>query len=81
MVSTYAQNEQNFNSVERVLYYTELPSEGHTTLPTDPSPSWPEGGAIEFKDVKLAYRKDLPFVLKGVSFKIHPGEKVCGASS
>ncbi|KAM5532133.1 hypothetical protein V8D89_014226 [Ganoderma adspersum] len=76
LVSNYAQNEQNFNAVERILYYTELPSEGDTTTPTDPPPSWPEGGAIEFKDVEMSYRPGLPAVLKGVSFQINAGEKI-----
>ncbi|KAI0717423.1 multidrug resistance-associated ABC transporter [Cerioporus squamosus] len=76
IVSTYAQNEQNFNAVERVLYYTELPNEGAPTTPNDPPPSWPDAGAIEFKDVEMAYRPGLPAVLKGVSFEVKPGEKV-----
>ncbi|KAH9931733.1 multidrug resistance-associated ABC transporter [Epithele typhae] len=76
IVSTYAQNEQNFNAVERVLYYIDLPSEGAPTTPDDPPPSWPEHGAVEFKDVEMAYRPGLPTVLKGVSFRAEPGEKV-----
>lgn len=76
LVQTYAQNEQNFNAVERVLHYTELPSEGERETPNDPSPSWPEKGQIDFKGVELAYREGLPLVLKGVSFTIQPGEKV-----
>lgn len=75
-MQTYAQNEQNFNAVERVLHYTELPSEGERETPNDPSPSWPEKGQIDFKGVELAYREGLPLVLKGVSFTIQPGEKV-----
>ncbi|KAI0360724.1 multidrug resistance-associated ABC transporter [Trametes cingulata] len=76
LVSTYAQNEQNFNAVERILYYTELPNEGATTTPNDPPESWPEAGEIHFKDVEMAYRPGLPPVLKGVSFDVKPGEKV-----
>ncbi|KAF7792644.1 hypothetical protein EIP86_003741 [Pleurotus ostreatoroseus] len=76
MVSTYAQNEQNFNAVERVLYYTELPAEGATHTPEDPPSSWPDKGAIEFKDVNMAYRQGLPLVLKGVTFDVRAGEKV-----
>ena len=68
--------EQDFNAVERVLHYTELPSEGSATTPNDPPPSWPESGALEFKDVEMAYRPGLPPVLKGVSFQVKPGEKV-----
>lgn len=76
LVSTYAQNEQNFNAVERVLHYTELPPEGAATTPNDPPASWPEYGKVEFKDVDLAYREGLPLVLKGVTFAVNPGEKV-----
>ena len=76
LVSTYAMNEQNFNAVERILHYTELPSEGASETPNDPPPSWPESGAIEFKDVEMSYRPGLPPVLRGVSFQIKPSEKV-----
>ncbi|KAI0085949.1 multidrug resistance-associated ABC transporter [Irpex rosettiformis] len=76
LVSTYAQNEQNFNSVERVLHYTTLPSEGQAIISSDTPNSWPEHSEIHFQDVELAYRKDLPLVLKRVTFKIAPGEKV-----
>jgi len=76
VVQTYAQNEQNFNAVERILYYIELPSEGDYTKPDDPPASWPEKGEVQFKDVDLAYREGLPLVLKQVSFAVRPGEKV-----
>lgn len=76
MVAGYALNEQNMNAVERILVYTELEPEGAEYTPNDPPSSWPSMGAIEFKDVELAYRKGLPLVLKGVSFQVKPGEKV-----
>lgn len=76
LVQTYAQNEQNFNAVERVLHYTKLPPEGTTVTSNDPPSSWPERGEVKFNNVKLAYREGLPLVLKGVSFTIKPGEKV-----
>lgn len=37
---------------------------------------WPTQGAIEFENVELKYRSELPLVLKGISFQIHTGEKV-----
>lgn len=37
---------------------------------------WPTQGAIEFENVELRYRSELPLVLKGISFQIRPGEKV-----
>ena len=75
-MQTYAQNEQNFNAVERVLFYTALPAEGDMTTKDDPPESWPESGKVEFKEVELAYREGLPLVLKGISFTINAGEKV-----
>ena len=77
LVSLFAQNEQNMNAVERLLHYTELPCEGETTTPNDPPASWPDHGRISFTDVKLAYREGLPLVLKGITFDVKPGEKVC----
>jgi ATP-binding cassette, subfamily C (CFTR/MRP), member 1 len=37
---------------------------------------WPQNGKIEFKDVKLRYRKNTDLVLQGLSFSIEPGHKV-----
>ncbi len=64
------------NNVERVQYYNDLEIEADPTLPTDPGPEWPSVGAIEFDNVQLRYRPDLPLVLKGLTFTINPGEKV-----
>lgn len=76
MVAQFAQNEQNMNAVERVLHYAELEPEGDATTPNDPPPSWPSKGGIEFINVDMAYREGLPLVLKDVSFRVQPGEKV-----
>jgi ATP-binding cassette subfamily C (CFTR/MRP) protein 1 len=64
------------NAVERVLVYSELPSEGDTITPNDPPVTWPDQGCVTFTDVEMAYREGLPLVLKGISFQIKPGEKV-----
>lgn len=69
------------NAVERVLVYTDLPPEGDTRTPNDPSVCWPENGEIKFIDAELAYREGLPLVLKGISFEVAPGEKVHSFSS
>ncbi|KAF7373644.1 Oligomycin resistance ATP-dependent permease YOR1 [Mycena sanguinolenta] len=76
MVSYFAQNEQNMNSVERLIVYAELPAEGAPTTAEDLPSSWPDRGEIHFKNVEMAYREGLPLVLKGVNFKVRPGEKV-----
>ncbi|KAA8499784.1 ABC transporter C family member 2 [Porphyridium purpureum] len=38
--------------------------------------NWPRFGEIEFVDVAMRYRKDLPRVLDNVSFKINAGERI-----
>jgi ATP-binding cassette subfamily C (CFTR/MRP) protein 1 len=58
------------------MYYGQLETEADTKRPDDPGKNWPETGVIEFKDVQLRYRQDLPLVLKGLSFRVSPGEKV-----
>ena len=45
-------------------------------LPVD----WPSKGHIEFDDLCLRYRPGLDLVLRGVNFKVQPGEKVCEAN-
>ncbi|KAF5360296.1 hypothetical protein D9758_009166 [Tetrapyrgos nigripes] len=76
MVSMIAQNEQNLNAVERILVYSELPSEGEATTSNDPPPAWPANGEVRFSNAQLTYRPGLPLVLKDVSFHINAGEKV-----
>ncbi|KAK1229440.1 hypothetical protein PQX77_007488 [Marasmius sp. AFHP31] len=77
MVTQFAQQEQSMNAVERVLVYTELPGEDEGTLPGEQPPaSWPDKGGIKFTNVDLAYRKELPLVLKNVTLSINPGEKI-----
>ena len=51
--------------------------EADPTLPTDPKPDeWPLKGLVEFDDVQLRYRDNLPLVLRNLSFTIKAGEKV-----
>ncbi|KAF4589934.1 hypothetical protein EYR38_009229 [Pleurotus pulmonarius] len=76
VVNLFAENEQNMNSVERMLVYTELPPEGDQAKPSNPPPSWPSEGEIEFTDVNFGYRDGLPSVLRDVCFRVRPGEKI-----
>ncbi|EFI26687.1 ATP-binding cassette [Coprinopsis cinerea okayama7 len=76
MVSQFAQNEQNMNSAERLMHYADLPPEAALTTENDPPTSWPQNGEIKFEKVQMAYREGLPLVLKDVSLKVNPQEKV-----
>ena len=65
------------NAIERIKHYTELGSEAASSRDNDPSAEqWPSQGAINFTNVQLRYRSELPLILKGVSFDIRAGEKV-----
>ena len=63
-------------SAERALAYTRIPPErGHDLSDSVPE-SWPNAGGIEFRDVSLWHYTGGPKVLKNISFKINPSEKI-----
>lgn len=71
--------ESQFVSVERVLEYGRLTSEGSPTISAVDNQlpvNWPRSGAISFNRVCLRYSPDLPLVLKDVSFEIQAKEKI-----
>mmetsp|Transcript_5061 Transcript_5061/g.21923 ORF Transcript_5061/g.21923 Transcript_5061/m.21923 type:complete len:1209 (+) Transcript_5061:252-3878(+) len=71
------ETETQMNSIERVLHYSNLPSEAPEHLPGDPAEDeWPTKGEVEFRGVELKYRSDLPPALKGISFIVLSGENV-----
>eukprot|EP00250_Pteridium_aquilinum_P010315 c19292_g1_i1 orf=266-5158(-) len=80
MTSTLRQasiGENSFNAVERVGTYIDLTPEAPLIVESNrPPPGWPSKGAIEFKNVVMRYRYDLPPVLVGLSARIQPSEKV-----
>lgn len=76
-VRLYSANEQNMNSVERVKEYLDVEQEAPSSIPeTKPPSNWPSNGSVEFIGYSTRYRPDFDTVLKDVSFKILPGEKV-----
>eukprot|EP00051_Salpingoeca_urceolata_P019849 m.293491 g.293491 ORF g.293491 m.293491 type:complete len:1641 (-) comp19492_c0_seq12:32-4954(-) len=70
--------ENSFNAVERVLEYTEVESERLEPAPNTPKPppNWPDQGHIEFRNVSMKYRPDLPPVLQDLSLDAQPSEKI-----
>ena len=71
-------------AVERLKFYSNVEMEGiekgkENTL-IKPAQTWPSKGVIEFKNVTMRYRPELPLVLKGMSLSISTNEKVgiCG---
>ena len=65
-------------SVERVIEYSNLPSEAALDSDKDKKPptNWPSKGYIQYKNVSLRYNKNEPPVLKNLNFEIFPEEKV-----
>ncbi|KAF2841560.1 hypothetical protein M501DRAFT_928819 [Patellaria atrata CBS 101060] len=76
-VRLYSSNEQNMNSVERIKEYLDVEQEAPPIIPDSrPPANWPSKGSVEFADYSTRYRQDFGMVLKKVSFKVLPGEKV-----
>ncbi|CAM6082693.1 unnamed protein product [Calypogeia fissa] len=77
LVSASAMAEVRMVSVERIMQYSEIPSEAPLVIPDRRPPSgWPNAGRVELQQLQIRYRPDLPLVLKDVSCVIHPREKV-----
>lgn len=72
-----AEVETLLTSVERMVEYTEVDVEASLNTPDGlVSENWPQYGAIDFQDVVMAYRPDLPPVLSGLSFSVLAEEKL-----
>ncbi|KAG0210815.1 hypothetical protein BGX28_008951 [Mortierella sp. GBA30] len=77
VIRTYAQNEMNLNSVERVVEYMDLEEEPPAIIEgSRPPASWPHSGEIVVDHLTMKYAPDTPDVLKDISFTIKAGEKV-----
>ncbi|XP_060527505.1 multidrug resistance-associated protein 1-like [Cylas formicarius] len=69
--------ETNIVAVERIKEYGEIPQEAAWEIPNKtPKRSWPDDGAVNFRDYSVRYRPGLDLVLKGVNFQVGGGEKI-----
>ena len=73
-----AQVENDMNSVERLVYYSQqIEQEAPHTIPdAEPVASWPASGQLELKNLAMSYRPELPPVLKGIDLSVRGGEKI-----
>lgn len=82
VVRQMATVENDMNASERVYHYAyNLDSESPFHIEaTKPRESWPEAGAIEFKQMTMSYQPHLPPVLQDLNLSIKGGEKIgiCG---
>lgn len=75
-VRQLAEVENNMNATERIHFYaTKLDEEAPLKL-QDMQASWPESGKIEFENVEMRYRPELPLVLRGLNLEVRGGERV-----
>jgi ABC-type multidrug transport system fused ATPase/permease subunit len=63
-------------SVERIVEYTNIDGEKLDERQIKPGSDWPTNGEVLFEDVSFAYDENSPIVLKNMTFKIEPNEKV-----
>jgi ABC-type multidrug transport system fused ATPase/permease subunit len=77
LVRLYAMNEQNMNAVERIKEYLDVEQEADAVVEKNrPPENWPSKGEVEFVNYSTRYRKELDLVLKKLTFKIEPRQKV-----
>ncbi|RSM04049.1 hypothetical protein CEP52_007023 [Fusarium oligoseptatum] len=72
-VRQYINVELSMSSTERVMEYENVVIEDQGGV--EPPAAWPDAGMLEVQDLSVGYG-NLPCVLKGVSFKVGPAEKV-----
>lgn len=69
--------ETNIISVERVMEYSNLPSEAPSIVNGHRPPTkWPSKGILEFNDYSTRYRPELGLVLKNITFSVQSREKI-----
>ena len=73
-----AQLELDFNSVERIAEYLEVPQEAPAFVADHRPPAyWPSSnGELNVVDLEVKYAPDLPSVLHSISFTVRPAEKI-----
>ncbi|KAG6842469.1 hypothetical protein C0991_007599 [Blastosporella zonata] len=78
LVKVMAQLELDFNSVERVVEYLNVPQEAPAIIEkTRPPAYWPSSsGDLRVDHLVVRYAPHLPPVLKNLSFTVKPSEKI-----
>ncbi|KAF7590610.1 hypothetical protein BBP40_002605 [Aspergillus hancockii] len=71
---SYATAEMDFSAVERVLEYTDVPTEDSTGA--NVPPGWPTEGRLSVTHLTVAYSPKLSPVLSEISFDVEPGRRI-----
>ena len=78
LVSVAAEMELDFNSVERVVEYLDVPQEAPAVIEKSRPPAyWPSHtGELVVEDLVVQYAPKLPAALHKVTFTVKPSEKI-----
>jgi ABC-type multidrug transport system fused ATPase/permease subunit len=77
LVRVLAQVELDFNSVERIVEYLEVPQEGPLITDRRPPAYWPSTeGEVHVENLVVKYSENLPPALNRISFTVRPREKI-----
>ncbi|KAF9453004.1 P-loop containing nucleoside triphosphate hydrolase protein [Macrolepiota fuliginosa MF-IS2] len=78
LVKVAAQLELDFNSVERVMEYLNVPQEAPAIIETFRPPAyWPSSsGQLVVDDLVVQYAPHLPPALRKISFTVNPAERI-----
>jgi ABC-type multidrug transport system fused ATPase/permease subunit len=78
LVRVLAQMELDFNSVERIAEYLEVPQEAPAIVEKSRPPAyWPSSsGELVVDHLSIQYAPGLPIVLEDLCFTVKPSEKV-----
>ncbi|PPQ63821.1 hypothetical protein CVT24_009771 [Panaeolus cyanescens] len=78
LVKVAAQLELDFNSVERVVEYFDVPQEAPAIIENKRPPAyWPSNsGQLVVEDLVVQYAPHLPAVLHNLKFTVKPAEKI-----
>jgi ABC-type multidrug transport system fused ATPase/permease subunit len=73
-----AQLELDFNSIERVIEYFDVPQEAPAIIEKNRPPAyWPSSdGELRVENLFVRYASHLPFVLRNISFVVKRSEKI-----
>lgn len=72
-VRQYSSTQMSMNSAERIFEYSQMPVEDASG--EEPPACWASNGAVEFDDVWAGYTPE-QHVLKGLSFRANPNERI-----
>ena len=78
LVGVAAEMELDFNTVERVVEYLDVPQEAPAVIEKSRPPvDWPsETGKLVVENLVVQYAPELPAALHNVTFTVKPSEKI-----